>query len=133
MDDQFNISKPNQGVNTLVSELSLLRLEKTITLVEEMRSKGSSEKDIRDFIDERHKDFDKRSRTQIYRLSLGLIPKDDFTRDDLSGLRRLNETTLEITLRRPNPEFQECSLVFYEGQRWVVVSASEAILTLKRF
>ena len=74
MDDQFKISKPDQGVNTLVSELSILRLEKTIKKLEEMRSKDISEKDIIAYIDTKQGDFDKRTRTQIYRLSLGLTP-----------------------------------------------------------
>jgi len=133
MDDKFKISKPDQGVNTLVSELSILRLEKTIKELEEMRSKGTSEKDIRACIDTRHGDFDQRSRTQIYRLSLGLVPKDDFTSDDLKSCKELNETTLEIEVGKPIAEFHECSLVFYEGQRWVVVAEKGATLVLKQF
>jgi len=133
MDDKFKISKPDQGVNTLVSELSILRLEKTIKKLEEMRSKGLAEKDIRAFVDARHEDFDQRSRTQIYRLSLGLVPKDDFTSDDLESCEKLNETTLEVVMTNPNEKFHECSLVFYEGQRWVVVAEKEETLVLKRF
>ena len=53
-----------------------------------MRSKGILEKDIRAYIDAKHKDLDQRSRTHIYRLSLGLIPKDDFTKDDLDGWKK---------------------------------------------
>lgn len=133
MDDKLNISKPEQGVHTLVSELSILRLEKTIARLKEMRSRGISEPEIRDYIDTNQKAFDQRSRTQIYRLSLGLTPRDDFAEDDLDSWKRLNKTTLEITLREPNEEFQECSLVFYESQRWVVVERRNATLVLKRF
>ena len=133
MDDKFKISKPDQGVNTLVSELSLLRLEKTIKKLEKMRSKGLSEKDILEFIDSQHKDFDQRSRTQIYRLSLGLVPKDDFTEAELESWEALNDTTIQIQFLEPRDEFQECSLVFFEKQRWVVVSEKEKTLVLKRF
>jgi hypothetical protein len=133
MDDRFNIAKPDQGVNTLVSELSLLRLEKTIAELEQMRARGLPESELRDFIDSRHKDFDQRSRIQIYRLSLGLTPKDDFTKDDLAGWRQVDKTTLEITLREPNQEFQECSLVFFDAQRWAVVSTRDRTVVLKKF
>jgi len=132
MDDKFKISKPDQGVNTLVSELSLLRLEKNIAKLREMRSKGRPEREIRDQIDSMHGDFDQRSRTQIYRLSLGLVPKDDFTKEELESWEDLNQTTLRITFQQPREEFQECSLVFFDGQRWVVVSKKEKTLTLKR-
>jgi len=133
MDDKFKISKPDQGVDTLVSELSVLRLEKTIKKLEKMRSKGLSEKDILEFIDLQHKDFDQRSRTQIYRLSLGLVPKDDFTEAELESWEALNDTTIQIQFLEPRDEFQECSLVFFEKQRWVVVSEKEKTLVLKRF
>jgi hypothetical protein len=133
MEDKFKISKPNQGVNTLVSELSVLRIEKTIKKLKGMRSKGIPEKDIRAHIDTQHKDLDQRSRTHIYRISLGLIPKDDVTKDDLDAWKNLNETTLEIILREPNEEFHECSLVFFESQLWVVVSRKGEKLVLKRF
>ena len=133
MNDKFNISRPDQGVNTLVSELSLLRLEKTMAEVEQMRLQGSSEKAIREFIDERHRDFDQRSRTQVYRLSLGLNPKEDFAKEDLARRRQVNETTLEITLKNPNQAFPECSLVFFDKQRWAVVSKRDATLVLKKF
>ena len=113
--------------------MSILRLEKTIKKLEEMRSKGSAEIDIRACVDARHRDFDQRSRTQIYRLSLGLVPKDDFTSDDLKSCQELNGTTLEIVMEKPSEEFHECSLVFYEGQRWVVVAKKDATLVLKRF
>jgi hypothetical protein len=133
MGDQINISKPDQGVNTLVSELSLLRLEKTIAEVEKKRSKGVSEGEIRVYIDERHKDFNQRTRTQIYRLSLGLSPRDDFARKDLAGWRQIDDSTLEITLSEPIQDFQECSLVFFESQRWAVVAVRGATLVLKKF
>jgi hypothetical protein len=133
MDDKLDISTPQQGVNTLVSALSVLRLEKTIKQLQEMRSKGLPERDIRSYIDTAHKDFDQRSKTQIYRLSLGLLPKDDFTRDDLESCKNLNETTLEIRFRQAKEEFGDCSLVFFEGQRWVVVSKKEVQLVLKKF
>ena len=133
MNDKFKISKPAQGVNTLVSELSILRLEKTIRELKEMRSKRLSEKDIRSYIEEKHGDFDQRSKTQIYRISLGLVPKDDFKKTDLDSWKELNETTLEVTLQEPNEDFQECSLVFFEGQRWVIVARKKKTLVLKRF
>lgn len=133
MDDKLNISKPEQGVNTLVSELSLLRLERTIKKLEEMRSNGMSEKDIRDYIDSHHKDFDDRSKKQIYRLSLGLTPKDDFSEQDVDNRKLVNETTLEISFLKPSEEFGECSLAFFEGQRWAVVSRKGRTLVLKRF
>jgi len=133
MDDKLNISKPEQGVNTLVSELSLLRLDKTVRKLEEMRSKGLSEKELLDYIDGHHKDFDDRSKKQIYRLSLGLALKDDFTDEDIENWKIVNETTLEITLCKLSDAFNECSLVFFESQRWVVVSRKDRTLVLKRF
>lgn len=133
MDHKFKISKPGQGVNTLVSELSLLRLEKTVKTVHDMRSRNIPEKDIREYIDHQHKDFDQRSRTQLYRISLGLNPKDDFTREELAHWNQLDETTLEITFKEPRGDFQECSLVFFESKRWAVVSRRESTLTLKSF
>ena len=133
MDDKLNISKPEQGVNTLVSELSLLRLDKTIKKLEEMRSNDLSEKEIQDYIDSHHEDFDDRSKKQIYRLSLGLTPKDDFTEKDVANWKIVNESTLEISLREASEVFSECSLVFFQGQRWVVVSRESSTLLLKRF
>jgi hypothetical protein len=133
MDDQYKISKPDQGVHTLVSELSILRLDKTIKKLKEMRSKGLSEKEILAFIDSQHEDFDQRSRTQIYRLSLGLVPKEDFTEAELESWKALDDTTIQIQFQEPREGFQECSLVFFEKQRWVVVSREEKTLVLKRF
>jgi hypothetical protein len=132
MDDPLNISKPQQGVKTLVSELSILRLEKTITTLEEMRSKSLPEQDIRDYIESRHKELDDRTKKKIYQLSFGLTPKDDLTEADLSNRNALNETTLELHLREPSDEFVEMSLLFFEGKRWVVVEQEEKRLVLKQ-
>ena len=132
MDDPLNIYKPQQGVKTLVSELSILRLEKTITTLEEMRSKHLPEQDIRDYIESRHKELDERTKKKIYQLSFGLTPKDDLTEGDLSNRKTLNETTLEVQLQEANDEFVEMSLLFFEEKRWVVVERDEKKLVLKR-
>ena len=54
-------------------------------------------------------------------------------KDSLVSCKNLNETTLEIELQEQSEDFHECSLVFFEGQRWVVVAAEGARLVLKRF
>ena len=125
MDDPLNISKPKQGVKTLVSELSILRIEKTIKKLKEMRSKALPEKDILAHVESRHKELDERTRKKIYQLSLDLTPKDDLSETELTDRKIINETTLEVHLQKPTDEFDEMSLLFFEGKRWVVVERNQ--------
>jgi len=132
MDDRFNLNKPDEGLQTLVGQFSLLRLNQTIAKAEEMRHRERSKEEIQAFIAESHPNLDRASLRKIYRLSLGLSPKNDFEPQDVAEERKIDESARNIELEKADPDLQEGGLVFYKGQRWVLTSMRGTHLTLKR-
>ena len=80
----YNVFKPKEGLNTLVSQLSFLQLEKMVAAVQQRRAEGASERDLQNHINSRYVEFDEISREKIYQLSLGITPKDDIVPGNVS-------------------------------------------------
>ena len=129
----YNVFKPKEGLNTLVSQFSFLQLEKVIVDVQKRRAQGATERDLRNHIDSRYAEFDELSREKIYQLSLGLTPDDDIQAGDVSEESQLDRTALKVVLKEEDSRLHEGSIVYYHQKRWVVVEIQGAILVLKSF
>ena len=132
MDDRFKLDKPDEGLQTLVGQFSVLRVDHTIAKAQEMRNREKPKEEIQAFIAESHPNLDPGSLRKIYRLSLGLSPRNDFEPHDVAEERKTDESSREVRLEEPQPDLQEGGLVFYKGQRWVLTSLRGKTLTLKR-
>ncbi len=129
----YNVFKPKEGLNTLVSQLSFLQLEKMVAAVQQRRAEGASERDLQNHINSRYVEFDEISREKIYQLSLGITPKDDIVPGDVSEESEMDETALKLVLKSADNRIHEGSIVYYHQKRWVVVETQGAVLVLKRF
>ena len=129
----YNVFKPKEGLNTLVSQLSFLQLEKIVAAVQQRRAEGASERDLQNHINSRYVEFDEISREKIYQLSLGITPKDDFVPGDVSEELEIDKTALKLVLKSADSRMHEGSIVYYHQKRWVVVETQGAVLVLKRF
>lgn len=133
MDNPFNISRPRQGMQTLVAQFSFLQIERTISEVKELKARNASESEVLQLIQRRHKDLDSRSQKKILQLCLGITPSDDFSEDDLVSVREVKATSLDVELKEPREEFQSGEIVFFRGLRWVIASRRGNSLSLKQF
>ena len=129
----YNVFKPKEGLNTLVSQLSFLQLEKIVAAVQQRRSEGASERDLQNHINSRYMEFDEISREKIYQLSLGITPKDDLVAGDVSEESELDKTALKLVLKSVDSRIHEGSIVYYHQKRWVVVETKGVIVVLKQF
>jgi len=129
----YNVFKPKEGLNTLVSQLSFLQLEKIVAAVQKRRSEGASERDLQNHINSRYVEFDEISREKIYQLSLGITPKDDIVPGEVSEETELDKTALKLVLKSVDSRIHEGSIVYYHEKRWVVVETKGEILVLKQF
>ena len=129
----YNVFKPKEGLNTLVSQFSFLQLEKVVAEVRKRRAEGATERDLRTHIDSRYSEFDELSREKIYQLSLGITPKDDIQAGDVSDESQLDKTALKVVLKNVDNTLHEGSIVYYHQKRWVVVEIQGPILVLKGF
>lgn len=129
----YNVFKPKEGLNTLVSQFSFLQLEKVVVEVQKRRAQGATERDLRNHINSRYAEFDELSREKIYQLSLGITPDDDIQAGDVSEESQLDRTALKVVLKEEDSRLHEGSIVYYHQKRWVVVEIQGAILVLKSF
>ena len=129
----YNVFKPKEGLNTLVSQLSFLQLEKIVAAVQKRRSEGASERDLQNHINSRYVEFDEISREKIYQLSLSITPKDDIVPGDVAEESEIDKTALKVVLKSVDSRIHEGSIVYYHQRRWVVVEAKGVIVVLKHF
>jgi hypothetical protein len=129
----YNVFKPKEGLNTLVSQFSFLQLEKVVAEVQKRRAEGATERDLRTHIASRYAEFDELSREKIYQLSLGITPEDDIQAGDVSEESQLDKTALKVVLKNVDNRLHEGSIVHYHQKRWVVVEIQGLILVLKSF
>jgi hypothetical protein len=127
----YNVFKPKEGLNTLVSQFSFLQLEKFVAEVQKRRAEGATERDLRNHINSRYAEFDELSRKKIYQLSLGITPDDDIQAGDVSEESQLDKTALKVVLKSVDNRLHEGSIVYYHQKRWVVVEIQGSILVLK--
>ncbi len=129
----YNVFKPKEGLNTLVSQFSFLQLEKIVAAVKQRRAEGASERDLQNHINSHYVEFDELSREKIYQLSLGITPKDDIVAGEVSEESEIDKTTLKLVLKITNSRIHEGTILYYHEKRWVVVKIQSTEIVLKRF
>ena len=135
-DRVFSIQGGKEGFGTLVAQLSFLQCDTIIEQLTALRGQGKSENEIQTFLDKRASDMDTESRSKLLTLSKGETPADDFTPADCASSEMENELTLKARLADSDHRLNTApngSIVFHQGQRWVLVSAAAGVLTFKRF
>jgi len=98
MDESYKLWKPKEGLNTLVSQVALLQIDRIIQQAREMREGGHSEKDVLEFVN-RHRDLDQISKSNIYQLSLGINPKDNIALEDVLEVTQRLTSAIEGWIR----------------------------------
>jgi hypothetical protein len=133
MDDRHHVSTPKEGLGTLVAQFSFLHFDKAVHAARELRSKGSSEAEIREALKASYSDMDDHTRRKVHQVSLGLQPRDDILVDQILERNEIKSTTIEIKVSDCPKEVVKGTVVFVEKKRWVVISRQGQNLELKQF
>lgn len=132
MNDQDEPAQSQKGWSTLIGDLSVLQLDKIIEELKRLRVEGSSEKEIGEHLKTHYRSIDGVSKTKIYRLSLGLTPKDDLLPEQIANEVETDDpTSREIELKEADQRFQPGAVIFVDQQRWVVIATKDRQLRIK--
>ncbi len=132
MSDQDESAQSEKGWSTLIGDLSVLQLDKIIEELKRLRSEGSSEEELTEHLKTHYLSIDDDSKTKIYRLSLGLTPKDDLTSEQIvHEIETDDPSSREIELGEAGSRFQPGMVIFLDQKRWVVIATRDRRLKLK--
>ena len=123
---------PEKSWNTLVAHVAVLQVDNIISKLKELRSQGASPEDLHQHLATHFADVDASSKEKILNLAMGNVPPDDFSREEIEKFDEESERTLQFTLKEATDRFAPGMLVFFGGTRWVVTSAQEQELILKK-
>jgi urease accessory protein UreE len=132
MNDQNESVQSAKGWSTLIGDFSVLQLDKVIEELKRLRSEGSSEEEIAEHLKTHYRLIDGDSKKKIYRLSLGLTPRDDLTSEQIAGEVETDDPNgREIELKEADERFQPGTVIFLDQKRWVVIATKDRQLKLK--
>ncbi len=132
MNDQNESVQSAKGWSTLIGDLSVLQLDRVIEELKRLRSEGSAEEEIAEHLKTHYRLIDADTKKKIYRLSLGLTPKDDLTSEQIAGEVETDDpNSREIELEEADERFKPGTVIFLDQKRWVVIAAKDRQLKLK--
>jgi len=132
MNDQNESVQSAKGWSTLIGDLSVLQLDRVIEELKRLRSEGSAEEEIAEHLKTHYRLIDADTKKMIYRLSLGLTPKDDLTSEQIAGEVETDDpNSREIELEEADERFKPGTVIFLDQKRWVVIAAKDRQLKLK--
>lgn len=127
----IEISQPEEGADTLVAQLAVLRVLEVLERVKKLDGGDPSPKSIESYLDEAFEDMSPVMRKKIELLARGLTPPDDLELDDCDHVTRHKDTTFELTLVEPRPELEAGDMLFFQNKRWLITQADGLKLTIK--
>ena len=133
MDDSYRVSKPDQGMQTLVAEFTFAHFDQAVEEAKDLRVKKASEAEIQEHLKANYADMGEGTLKKVYQISLGLTPKDDLSAEQITSRSKVKETTWEVELAEGVEIPQPGAVVFLEGRRWVVTSQDGNRIFLKNF
>jgi hypothetical protein len=122
---------PEEGLGTLMAQITRGWVDRLVRLVRQQREKGVPDDAIAKALRHDLPEFDAHTRRRVMDLAAGGPIPDDFPAEAVTASAQPKPNTVELTVSGVRPDLGQYSLVRYHGTEWLVSACQGDCWTLK--